>query len=193
MTERTVPPSLGPIVIVADPVSVPPGTIGPTPPGAFLVYGPDPRCEGYGNVIPDLVLCTAMRDRAAEYLVREVSAGRIHPGPKFTSCTYPSDPAWPSCISYTVHNALPEIRFGVSPVWVEGSIGGVPHNGPAAGVAYEHYIRVMLCDPDPRRVYLLCAWECSNSLLAYLFDLYTEADGPITSAACAYAAAECGV
>ena len=172
-------------------IAVDAGVIGPTPPGAFLVYGPDPRCEGRGYAIPDLVLCTKMRDKAAEYVCREVQAGRIVPGPNFRACTFPSDPAWPSCIEFAVRRALPEIRFGVSPVWVEGSIGGVTYNGPAAGVAYEHYIRVSLADTS--RILRLCAWETSNSLLAYLLDKYTSADGPITAAATEYAAAACGV
>lgn len=178
-------------VVPAGPVTVDPGVIGPTPPNAFLVYGPDARCEGRGNVIPDLALCTAMRDRAAEYVMREVQAGRVRPGPKFTGATYPSDPNWPNAIEFAVRAAMPEIRFGVSPVWVEGNIGGVPYSGPAAGVAYERYIRVSLADPS--RVYRLCSWECANGLLFYLFDLPTAGDGPVTAAATAYAAAACGV
>lgn len=172
-------------------IAVDAGVIGPTPPGAFLVYGPDPRCEGRGYVIPDLVLCTAMRDKAAEYVCREVQAGRVVPGPGFKACTYHGDPNWPSCVEFAVKRSLPEIRFGVSPVWVEGNICGVPYSGPAAGVAYQNYIRVSLADVT--RIYKLCSWECANSLLFYLFDLPTAGDGPVTAAATAYAAAACGV
>lgn len=172
-------------------IAVDAGVIGPTPPGAFLVYGPDPRCEGRGYVIPDLVLCTKMRDKAAEYVCREVQQGRVVPGPGFRDGTYFGDPNWPNAIEFAVRRAIPEIRFGVSPVWVEGSIGGVTYTGPAAGVAYPTFIRVSLADPS--RILRLCAWETSNSLLAYLFDLYNSADGPITAAATDYAAAACGV
>ena len=188
---RVLAPPPEPVVVTAAPAAVGPGVVGPTPPGAFFVYGPDPRCEGRGSIIPDLVLCTAMRDKAAEYLVREVSAGRVRPGPKFRACSYLSDPAWPNCIEFAVKAALPEIRFGVSPVWVEGSIGGVTYTGPAAGVAYPTYIRVSLADTS--RIYRLCAWETCNSLLANLFDLWTSADGQITGAATNYAASHCGV
>lgn len=191
MSERRV---LGPksrSVVTAAPVAVGPGVIGPMPPNAFLVYAADPRCEGRGSIIPDLVLCTAMRDKAAEYLVREVSAGRVRPGPDFRACTFPSDPNWANCIEFAVRAALPEIRFGVSPVWVEGSIGGVTYNGPAAGVAYPEYIRVSLADQS--RIYRLCAWETANSLLANLLDKWADADGPITAAATDFAAAQCGV
>jgi hypothetical protein len=178
-------------VIPAQPVAVTPGVIGPTPPGAFLVYGPDPRCEGRGFVIPDLMLCTAMRDKAAEYVTGEVQSGRVRPGPGFTACTWPSDPAWRNCIEFAVKRAMPEIRFGVSPVWVIGHIGGVPYEGPAAGVAYQTFIRVSLADTS--RIMRLCAWETANCLLAYLFDLPTYGDGPVTAAATDYAARACGV
>ena len=191
LTTRAVAPVPEFTVVPAQPVAVDPGVIGPTPPGGFWVYGPDARCVGRGNVIPDLVLCTKMRDSAAEYVRKEVQAGRVRPGPKFTACTYPSDSNWPNCIEFAVKAAMPEIRFGVSPAWVDGHIGGVPYSGPAAGVAYSTFIRVSL--EDVSRIYKLCAWETSNSLLNYLFDLPTAGDGPVTAAATAYACAANGV
>lgn len=168
-----------------------PVTAEPTPAGAFLVYGADPRCAGRGNVIPDLALCTAMRDKAAEYVRKEVQARRILPGPKFVTYTYPSSPDWPNAIEFAVKKAIPEIRFGISPAWVDGHIGGAPFSGPAAGVAYATYIRVSLADTS--RIYRLCAWETANSLLAYLFDLPNQGDGPVTAAATDFAATAAGV
>lgn len=161
------------------------------PAGAHIVYDVDPRCDTVGRVIPDLVLCRAMRDAAAEYLTQEVGANRIVPGPKFPAWTFPSSPDWPACVASLVMQHIPEIRLGLSPAWVDGAIGGVPYSGPAAGVAYADYIRVSIADPS--RIYRLCAWETSNSLLAYLFDLPNAADGPITAAATDYAATACGV
>lgn len=161
------------------------------PAGAFLVYDADPRCEGEGRVIPDLALCRAMRDSAAEYLTREVSANRIVPGPKFPSWTFPSSPDWPSCVASLVMQHIPEIRFGLSPLWVDGAIGGTPYSGPAAGCAYESYIRISLA--DSARIYRLCAHECANALIVYLFDLAHEGDGLIVNAAVNYAATANGV
>lgn len=180
------------VAIAPAPVPVPvPAPLGPFPLDGAFIYHADAQCPGpVATQIPDLALAVCMRGKAIEYLTREVSEGRVGVGPKFTACTYPSDPAWKSCIEFALAKAIPEIRFGQTPFWVQGSIGGVPYNGCAAGVAYQTYIRVSLSDTS--RVYPLVAWETSNALLAYTLDRYTAADGPVTAAATSYAANACG-
>jgi hypothetical protein len=157
--------------------------------GVFI-YRPDPKCPGRGVIIPDLAMAFCMRAEALNYLIREVAAARVRPGPAWTSCSYPSDPNWKNCVEYAIKAAMPEIRFGQSPRWLTGSIQGVPWTGCAAGVASHTFIRVSLADES--RIMRLVAWETSNVLLAHYLDLYASADGPITAAATNYAAQACG-
>jgi len=159
--------------------------------GAF-VYQPDPRCThlGVGYTLPDLAKSICMRGKAIEYLIAEVGAKRIIPGPAFTQCNWawPSDPSWRNCTEYAIRKATPELRFGMSPFWTRGNIGGEPFEGCAAGVAYQTFVRVSLADLP--RSYSLSSWETANSILFYLLNL--PGDGPSTAAATAYAAAACG-
>jgi len=173
--------------------SVDPGTLGPFPLDGAFVYEADPICfdGGTGYILPNLTTAICMRGKAVEYLRKEVQAGRIVPGPRFTACTYPGDPNWPNCVEFALRKVSPEIRFGMTAKWVNGSIGGVPYSGCAAGIAYQPYIRVSIADLP--RSYRLVAWETSNSVLAYTLDLYSSADGQITAAATDYAAAACGL
>lgn len=179
--------------ILTQPVSVDPGTLGPFPLDGAFVYEPDPVClgSGAGSVLPNLTTAICMRAKAIEYVRKEVQAGRIQPGPRFTACSYFGDPNWPNCIAFALAKVTPEIRFGVTPRYVNGSIGGVPYSGCAAGIAFGKYIRVSIADLP--RSYRLVSWETGNALLAYVLDLYTSADGPIVGAATNYAAAACGV
>ena len=175
-----------------EPVAVP-APLGPFPLDGAFIYMPDPQClqNGVATQFPDLAKSICMRAKTIEYLIGEVTAGRVAVGQGFRDCTYPSDPAWPSCIERVLRGATPEIRFGQTPFWVVGSIGGVRYVGCAAGVAYSSFIRVSLADAS--RVYRLVAWETSNSILAYTLDRFTAADGPVTAAATSYAASACGV
>jgi hypothetical protein len=160
--------------------------------GAF-VYQADPRCSslGVGYVLPDLQKSVCMRGAAIEYLVREVGAKRVVPGFKFKTCdwAWSSDSSWAFCTERAIREATPELRFGQSPFWTRGNIGGELYEGCAAGVAYQSHVRVSIADLP--RSYLLSAWEPTNSVLFYLLDL--PGDGPVTAAATAYAAAECGI
>ena len=180
--------------VAPDPVPVPvPAPIGPFPLDGAFIYMPDPQClqNGVATQFPDLAKSICMRAKTIEDLIGEVTAGRVATGQGFRDCTYPSDPAWPSCIERVLRGATPEIRFGQTPFWVVGSIGGVRYVGCAAGVAYETYVRVSISDAS--RIYRLVSWETANSLLAYTLDRFTAADGPVTAAATSYAASACGV
>lgn len=178
--------------ILTQPVNIDPGVLGPFPLDGAFVYEADPVCidSGVGSILPNLTTAICMRAKAIEYVRKEVQAGRITPGPRFKDCTYFGDPNWPNCVVFALAKVTPEIRFGVTPKYVNGSIGGVPYSGCAAGIAFEKYIRVSIADLP--RSYRLVSWETSNATLAYVLDLYTSADGPITAAATAYAAAACG-
>jgi len=179
--------------ILTQPVSVDPGVLGPFPLDGAFVYEADPVCldSGVGSILPNLTTAICMRAKAIEYIRKEVQAGRIQPGPRFTACTYFGDPNWPNCVAFALAKITPEIRFGVTPKYVNGSIGGVPYSGCAAGIAFERYVRVSIADLP--RSYRLVSWETGNNVLAYTLDLYTSADGPIVGAATNYAAAACGV
>lgn len=172
-------------------VSVGPNLIGPFPLDGAFVYERDTRCPGVSDTLPSLSVAVCWRGKALEYLIREVAAKRVIPGPAFVVCNWAySEPvSWAACVETQIRNATPEIRFARSPSWVEGSIQGVPYTGCAAGIAYQPYVRVSLADAS--RIYPLCAWETSNSILAYTLDRYAAADGPITSAATDYARAAC--
>ena len=173
------------------PVSVGPNVIGPFPLDGVFVYERDTRCPGVSDTLPSLSVAVCWRGKAIEYLVREVAEKRVTPGPAFTICNWAySEPvSWAACVETQIRNATPEIRFARSPSWVEGSIQGVPYTGCAAGIAYPMYVRVSLADQS--RLYPLVSWETSNSILAYTLDRWADADGPITSAATAYARAAC--
>jgi hypothetical protein len=180
-------------VVAAQPVSVDPGVLGPFPLDGAFVYEADPVClgSGVGSILPNLTTAICMRAKAIEYIRKETQSGRIVPGPGFKACSYPSDPNWPNCVAFALAKVTPEIRFGVTPKYVNGSIGGAPYSGCAAGISFERYIRVSIADLP--RSYRLVSWEAANGTLAYTLDLYTSADGPIVAAATAYAAAQCGV
>lgn len=170
--------------------------VGPYPLDGAFIYQPDPACasNGVGVYFPDLITSVCMRTKAAEYLIREVGAKRIIPGAKFKACdwAWSVQTSWQKCVEVELNTKLPEIRFGQSAYFVNGSIEGVPWTGCAAGVAFDKFIRVWLTT-EGSRVYKLVSWETSNSELAYVLDLYTSADGPITGAATNYAAQACGV
>ena len=172
-------------------VSVGPHIVGPYPADGVFVYEQDTRCPGVSDTLPSLSTAICWRAKALEYLIREVAAKRVIPGPAFAACNWAySEPvSWAACVETQIRNATPELRFARSPVWVEGSISGVPYTGCAAGVAYQPFVRVSLADAS--RIYPLCAWEASNSILAYTLDKWADADGPITSAATDYARAAC--
>lgn len=189
--EPVVPPD-GPLVIGGT-ASI---WVGPFPLDGAFIYQSDPKCtsNGVGAYFPDLQTAVCMRSKAVEYLIREVGTKRITPGFKFKACDWAwnSPSSWQKCIEVELGTKMPEIRFGTSAFFVQGSIQGVPWEGCAAGVAYDKYIRVWLTT-EGSRVYRLVSWETSNSDLAYILDLYTSADGPITSAATTYAAQACNV
>lgn len=179
--------------ILTQPVNVDPGVLGPFPLDGAFVYEADPVCldSGIGVTIPNLTTAICMRAKSIEYIRKEVQAGRIIPGSRFTACTYFGDPNWPNCIAFALAKVTPEIRFGVTPRYVNGSIGGVPYSGCAAGIAFERYIRVSIADLP--RSYLLASWEAANSILFYHLDRRDLADGYVVSAATNYAAQACGV
>ena len=189
---RAVAPQPEPVVIPAAPVSVGQDVIGPFPLDGAFVYRADPQCAAVvATTLPDLTRALCYRAKAIDYLSREVSAGRITPGPGFTACTYPSDPSWAGCVAYAIRRGTPEIRYGVTPLYVTGGlIGSTPYTGCAAGLALDAYIRVSLADLP--RSYRLVAWETANHVLAYTLDLLTSADGTITGVATDYAAQACG-
>ena len=99
-----------------EPVAVP-APLGPFPLDGAFIYMPDPQClqNGVATQFPDLAKSICMRGKAVEYLIGEVTAGRVAVGQGFRDCTYPSDPAWPSCIERVLRGATPEIRFGQTP------------------------------------------------------------------------------
>lgn len=172
-------------------VSVGPNLIGPFPLDGMFVYERDTRCPGVSDTLPSLSVAVCWRGKALEYLVREVAAKRVTPGPAFVACdwAYSEPVSWAACVETQIRNATPELRFARSPSWVAGAIQGVPYTGCAAGIAYPKYVRVSLADWN--RLYPLVSWETSNSILAYTLDRWADADGPITSAATAYARAAC--
>lgn len=172
-------------------VSACPDAIGPFQADGIYVYERDTRCNGVSDTLPSLPVALCWRAKAIEYLVSEVAAKRLIPGRAFTVCdwAYSAPASWSACVEVQIRNATPEIRFARSPSWVEGSIQGVPYTGCAAGIAYPKYVRVSLADWN--RLYPLVSWETSNSILAYTLDRWADADGPITSAATAYARAAC--
>lgn len=172
-------------------VSVGPNLIGPFPLDGMFVYERDTRCPGVSDTLPSLSVAVCWRGKALEYIVREVAAKRVTPGPAFVACdwAYSEPVSWAACVETQIRNATPEIRFARSPSLVDGSIQGVPYTGCAAGIAYPRYVRVSLADQS--RLYPLVSWETSNSVLAYTLDRWADADGPITSAATAYARAAC--
>ena len=158
--------------------------------GAF-VYSPDPACPTVGRTLPDLPKALCMRAKALEYLIREVAERRVIPGPGFTACQSWADFAFPTCVDWAIRLRTPEIRWGMSPVYLTGHIGGVPWTGCVAGVSYPTFIRVSLADES--RIYRLASWETANGIVVYWLDLRESGDGPIVSAATNYAAQACGV
>ncbi len=171
----------------------------PTPPpepsypldGAF-VYQPDPHCPGSSNVLPDLATAVCMRAKATEYLINEISARRLEPGPAWTECNGWSSFARPGCVAMSLGYRLPEIRFGQSAVYLKGNLAQVETWGCFGGVAYERHILVSLHD-GATHAYTWTAWETGNSLLRYTLDLGHLTDGSIPAAATRYAAQACGV
>lgn len=170
-----------------------PVTIGPFPLDGAFVYQADTRCGAAATVLPNLATMICMRTQATQYLINEIAWKRFTPGFNFTACdwAYPNQPQWQRCVGDYLSARLPEIRLGVTPAWVSGSIGGQPFDGCASGVAYPTYIRVSIADLP--RSYRLVGWETVNTFLAYTLDRYTAADGPIVAAATNAAALACGV
>lgn len=163
------------------------------PEDAFLVYQPDPLCAQHaiGYQLPEAHVAICHREKAIEYLIREVSEKRVIPGPAFRACDYAwSQPAsWAGCVDYQIRSATPEIRWGMSPYYVVGSTGGKPYTGCVAGVSYPQFIRVNL--GQPYRIMDLVTNETTNVILAYVIDRYNDSDGPIAGAAIQYANAHC--
>ncbi len=195
--ERGVEPDMGPfrdgqLVTVPTGPRTPPSEPGSSYPqdGAF-VYREDARCTTGNRAMPNLATALCMRNKALEYLIREVSERRVIPGPAFVACNSWAPYAFPACVDWWVRLHTPEIRFALSPVYVEGHIGGVPYVGCAAGVSYPTYARVSIADLP--RSYRLAAWETANGIVVYWLDLRESGDGPIVSAATNYAATACGI
>lgn len=167
----------------------------PTPPvtypaDGFFVYEADPTCPGSSNVVLAAAPAICMRAEALEWLADEVRYSRLTPGPAWRDCTYPSDPNWASCLSYTFRSYAPEIRFGQSRKWTYGVLAQVPQWVCATGIAYSGFIRVSLASPV---AYRLVAWETLNSALHYRLDRKDLTDGAVVSAGTNAAAQACGV
>lgn len=185
------PFSGGRLVTPIGPRTYPVPDPGPTYPlSGYFVYQPDPACPTVGSMLPDSARTICQRAKAIEYLIQEVQSGRLTPGPAWKDCTYRSDPAWPYCVEFSIKAHVPEIRFGMSPVWVRGVIGTAPFEGCAAGVAYSDWVRVSIADLP--RSYLLVSHETTNTLLFYFLDRRDLADGYVCNEAVSYARSACG-
>ena len=152
------------------------GLVLPPDPGLLteipLREGSDSCDEDYGRTVtipsPEAVRC--WRVEAARYLVTEVQEGRLRPGGRARGITYPG------------------ITWAIKPVWIYGSVAGVPQWACAAGVA-TNPIQVWIGDAD--RTLSLVAWETSNFILAAGLDRYDLTDGAVVGAATNAARAAC--
>ena len=152
------------------------GFVLPPDPGLLteipLREGSDSCDEDYGRTVtipsPEAVRC--WRVEAARYLVTEVQEGRLRPGGRARGITYPG------------------ITWAIKPVWIYGSVAGVPQWACAAGVA-TNPIQVWIGDAD--RTLSLVAWETSNFILAAGLDRYDLTDGAVVGAATNAARAAC--
>lgn len=187
------PFSGGRLVTPIGPRTYPVPDPGPTyPHDAYVVYQPDPQCPGIGNVLPDSAKSICMRTKAIEYLIQEVQNGRLAPGPAWKDCTYPSAPEWRYCVEFSIKAHVPEIRWGMSRVYLFGILAQVPTWVCAGGVAYDGFIRVSLHD-GATHAYTWTAWETINSALHYHLDRKDLTDSAFVGVGTNWAASQCGV
>lgn len=176
-----------PVIVPGGSVSVSPGVI---PPGAVLVYMPDPRCPPAQTTItlPPLALrdCLSLQARlAAARIVKRDGVGIGAASPCYPF--YGVERA--NCLDVAART-LPGVSYGMSGRWIRGLRVGEPWEGCAAGVS-GNPIFVSLA--EPWRVNALLSWEASNAWLWLAFDRIDLTDGPIISESTSAALTACGL
>lgn len=167
----TPPPSWTPPIVrtPGSGVTLPPAP--PAPTSYTLREGSENCAESWSRTVtiplPERANC--YRVKATEYLVNEVKAGRLRPGGKARSIVYP------------------EITYAIWPVWVYGSVAGVPRWVCAAGIGTDP---IVVSLAQPTRTLDLVAWETGNRTLV-LLDRFDLTDGATVSAAMSYARVAC--
>lgn len=156
----TPPPRWTPPIVPTRPA----GYAMPAPPAIqpqWLVYELDQRCaESWPRavVLPRAETVRCWQIESMRYLVGEIAAGRVKPGSRASGVLY-----------------YPEVRYGMTPRYVDGLNAGQPVSICAAGISYRDYSFVSLAQPD--RTLPLIAWECVNAQLAYVLDRWDLTDG----------------
>lgn len=109
-TARTAAEPLPLVMGGTAPVSVRPNLIGPSPLDGVYTCERDTRCPGVSDTLPSLSVAVCWRGKALEYLVREVAAKRVTPGPAFVACdwAYSEPVSWAACVETQIRNATPD-------------------------------------------------------------------------------------
>lgn len=168
-----------------------PPQIATPPDGAVILYYADQRCP---PSVPTAKLpakasrdCYALKARLS--LVQILKREKVSPGTKSPCWSYRDPAVYANCLDVAARS-LPPQAYGLSGLYVNGTLYGQPWTGCAAGATYEDYIFASLAD-QPRTLPLV-AHEAANHFMKHVYDQPLRTDGPLVSEAAAAARAACG-
>ena len=168
-----------------------PPQIATPPDGAVILYYADSRCPPSvpTGALPDKAArdCYALRARLA--LVGILKREKVSPGTKSPCWSYRDPAVYANCLDVAARS-LPAQAYGLSGLYVKGTLYGQPWTGCAAGATYEGFIFASLA--EPARTLPLVAWESSNHFMKHVYDQASRTDGPLVAEAAAAAKAACG-